>query len=618
MTKYTKHGNDRMFNFKSIFLSMKKSFFLFFLCAICGSGWLIQSCSNTPARTTKVTTEVSVPNFGLFDHTGDFHRLHYYDNADAIVLFIQGNKCPIVRNAFTDFKALESAFADENVKFFMMNSNVQDSRESVAKEAAEYEVMTPILIDSEQLVADVLDVDITAEAFVIDPKDWSLKYRGPLNDRIGYESQKNEASSEPLKDAIQAVITGSEVAEVFVNTKGCAVVRKMKHEDYESLTYTDDISHILKDNCFECHQKGGIAPWAMESYNAVFGWSAMIKNVLLEQRMPPWQADPHYGEFKNNISLTEEEKRKLLAWIAGGLKKGDGEDLLASATPASSEWANGEPDYIITLKQEDIPATGIIDYRYQAHTLDFDKDVFVQSYQILPGNTSVLHHVLANVEYPDGEQFPIQDRKSEWLDGILIGWAPGGTPETFPEGSGKRIPKGSTIYFQNHYTTSGKAESDVTRIGLYLNEDVPEKEYLTIGPANFRIKIPPNEPAAAFTAVQEVEQDITLYQALPHMHYRGKSMNFVVKYPDGETEKILNVPGYNFNWQRFYNFKTPKSIPAGSKIYVNAIFDNSAQNEFNPDPSQTLYFGEQTFDEMLVGYLSYTIDNQSEDLSYVD
>jgi len=584
------------------------------LCLLISS---FQSCSKSP-RIAKLATEVKVPNFGLFDHSGGFHTLHYYDNYDAIVLFVQGNKCPIVRNAFSDFNQIKSSFKDKNVSFFMINANVQDDRKSIASEAKEFGVETPILIDTDQLVADVLDIDITAEAFVINPKDWSVAFRGPLNDRIGYESQKNEASADYLADAIQELLTHGTVENSFVNTKGCAVVRKFKHEDYENLTYTEDIAPILLDNCYECHQEGGIAPWAMESYNAVFGWSAMIKNVLLEQRMPPWQADPHYGDFSNNISLSQVQRRKIVAWINGGLKKGDGEDALANARPEPSEWKLGEPDYILTLNQEDIPATGIIDYRYQTHELIFEDDVYVNSYQILPGNPSVLHHVLANVEYPSGEKFPIDDRKSKWLDGILIGWAPGGTPEIFPEGSGKRIPRGSKIIFQNHYTTSGKAESDVTKIGLYFTKTKPEKEYLTIGPANFRIKIPPNEPAAAFTAVQHVTEDMTLYQALPHMHYRGKSMDFVVEYPDGKTEKILNVPGYNFNWQRFYNFKTPMSIPAGSKIYVNAVFDNSAQNDFNPDPSKTLYFGDQTFDEMLVGYLSYTIDNVNQDLSMID
>jgi len=564
-------------------------------------------------------TDITVPNFGLYDNHSDFHRLHYYNDAAAIVLFVQGNECPIVRNAFTDFRDIESEYAPKGVKFFMINSNIQDTRESIAKEMVSYDVDTPVLVDEDQLVADVLDLDITAEAFVINPKDWSIAYRGPINDRIGYESQKNNASNKYLSDALKATIGNTSVENSFVNTKGCAIARKSKHEDGEELTYTDDIAPIFLDNCYSCHQKGGIAPWVMNGFPAVYGWSAMIKQVLLEQRMPPWQADPHYESFKDDLSLTAEERRKIMAWIDNGMSKGEGEDLLATASPNASEWTLGEPDYVIELNKEDIPATGIIDYRYQTHKLPYDKDVYLRAYQVLPGNPNVLHHILANVEYPNEEDFPVKDRKSPWLDGILFGWAPGGTPDVFPKNSGRKIPAGSSIHFQNHYTTSGKAESDGSKIGLYfVDDDVPEKEYITVGPANFRIKIPPHEAAASFKAVHHFDEDVTLYQSFPHMHYRGKSMDFVLELPDGKTRKLLNVPSYNFNWQRFYTYENPISIPAGSKITVNAVFDNSEQNEFNPDPTKTLYFGQQTFDEMLVGYLSYTIDDEKQDLSSVD
>ena len=586
------------------------------LVAICLFVMLI-ACNHDIQRTTKTVVDVSVPNFGLYDNHGGFHRLHYYDNAKAVVLFVQGNKCPIVRNAFIDYKSIEEKYASQGVEFFMINSNVQDDRESIASEMESYEVDIPVLVDEDQLVADILDLDITAEVFVLDPKDWSIAYRGPINDRIGYESQKNNADVNYLEDAIDATIAGNPVAEAFVNTKGCAIARKSKHDKGEDLTYSDDIAPILLDNCYDCHQEGGIAPWAMESFNAVFGWSATIKQVLLDQRMPPWQADPHVESFKDDLSITTEQKRKIISWIDHGMKKGNGKDILANAEPSASKWKLGEPDYVIELNKEDIPPTGIIDYRYQSHQLPFDKDLYLSAYQVLPGNPNVLHHVLANVEYPNGQVFPVKERKSPWLDGILFGWAPGGNPEVFPERSGKKIPAGSTIYFQNHYTTSGKDESDVTRIGLYFTKDIPEKEFITIGPANFNIKIPPHEANAAFTAVHKFDEDVTLYQTFPHMHYRGKSMDFVLEYPNGKSKQVLNVPGYNFNWQRFYSYENPISVPAGSKMMVNAIFDNSSQNEFNPDPDKTLYFGDQTFDEMLVGYISYTVDDEKRDLSVV-
>ena len=564
------------------------------------------SCSEK--RVAKEIDDSKVSDFGLFDHLGDFHRLQYYKDASAIVLFVQGNKCPIVRKAFIDLDAIKTEYGAKNVKFFMINSNIQDNRASVKEEMADYDTDIPVLIDRHQLVADLLDIDITAECFVIDPKDWTLKYRGPINDRIGYESQKNNASNHYLKDALNQVINGTEVVSAFVNTKGCAVARLIKNEGYEELTYTEHIAPILKDNCYKCHQEGGIAPWAMNNFNTVFGWSRMIKQVLLTQRMPPWQADPEVNEFHGDLSLSQEEKRQIIAWIDGGLQKGDG-DPMASLIPDENKYSLGDPDLEIKLKKEDIPASGIIDYRMQEYAMNTDEDLYLRAVEVLPGNPNVLHHVLATIEYPEGYEFPVKQRASEWLDGIMAGWAPGGEPDIFPKGTGRLIPKGSTIHFQLHYTTSGKEESDETTLGLYFHEEKPEIEYITLGPANFEIYIQPELPHQPFTAVKKFEEDVTIFSMLPHMHYRGKSMRFTMKYPDGSEEMLLSVPAYNFNWQRFYIMKNPVFAPKGSELIVNAVFDNSDNNEFNPDPSETLYFGEQTFDEMLVGYISLVKGN---------
>ena len=398
------------------------------------------------------------------------------------------------------------------------------------------------------------------------------------------------------------------MASAFVNTKGCAVARLSKKEGYESLTYSDHIAPILKENCYRCHQEGGIAPWAMNNYNAVFGWSRMIKQVLLDQRMPPWQADPEVNEFHDDMSLTQEEKRKLIAWIDGSMEKGH-DDPMALLQPNSNKYTLGEPDLEIKLQKEDIPATGIIDYRMQEYSMNTDEDLYLKAVEVLPGNPNVLHHVLANIEYPEGYEFPIKQRASEWLDGIMAGWAPGGEPDIFPEGTGKLIPKGSTIHFQLHYTTSGKEESDETTLGLFYHDSKPELEYITIGPSNFKIYIQPELAHQPFTAVKKFEEDVTLFSMLPHMHYRGKSMKFTLQYPDGSTKELLSVPAYNFNWQRFYALKNPVFAPKGSELIVNAVFDNSSNNQFNPDPSETLYFGEQTFDEMLVGYVTLVKGN---------
>ena len=552
-----------------------------------------------------------VRNFGLYDQEGDFHRMYYYDDAKAVVLFVQGNGCPIVRKSLNRFQDLAAEYSEKGVLFFMINSNLQDSRESVKEEADAFGIELPVLIDEDQLVADLLDIRITAESFVLDPKDWKIKYRGPMDDKMGYEAERASVKEPFLANALDKMLDGESIEEPYIAAKGCAVSRMKDRESYTELTYTDDIAPILRDNCVKCHQEGGIAPWPMNGYPMVAGWSAMMREVLMTQRMPPWQADPHYGVFKNDISIDQDELRKIVAWINGGVKKGDGEDILASLPPTAQEWKMGEPDFILELDQEDIPANGIIDYRYQTHSMAFDEDVFVKAYEVKPGNNAVLHHVLASVEYPSGMELPFERPRGEWLDGILIGWAPGGEPEEFPQGSGRRVPAGSKIHYQLHYTTSGKEETDKTRIGFYFHEDRPEKEFVVMGPANFEFEILPGIKDLPVVANEPINRAINLYAMLPHMHYRGKSMYYVAHYPDGTQEILLSVANYNFNWQRFYYLDEPKYLPVGTTLTVNAVFDNSTQNQFNPDPSKTIYFGEQTFDEMMIGYMSFTYEDET-------
>ena len=554
--------------------------------------------------------EVSVKNFGLYDQYDDFHRLHYYDDAKAVVLYVQGNSCPIVRKSVETFENIREEYAPKGVRFFMINSNLQDNRETIALEAENFNIETPILVDRDQIAADILDIQITAETFVLNPADWSITYRGPIDDRLGYGSDKGKASNAYLTDVLDQVLSGEDIAQQYIKTKGCAVARLSRNEDFENLTYVNDIAPLLEQKCIKCHQDGGIAPWPMNGYPMVAGWSAMMREVLNTGIMPPWQADPHIGVYGNDISLEREDKRKILAWIDGGLKKGEGKDPLADVELTAQNWTLGTPAYQILLDQEDIPANGIIDYRYQEKMVEIEEDKYLKAVEVKPGNPAVLHHVLARVQYPDGQEHPVAIRGSEWLDGLLLGWAPGGEVEVFPEGSGRKIPAGSSILFQLHYTTSGKAESDQTKIGLYFHEGTPEKEYVIHGPADFRLKIPPHAKNHPVVATEHFERPITLYAMLPHMHYRGKSMNYVANYPDGTSEVVLNVADYNFNWQRFYYLKEPLDLPAGSSITVNAVFDNSAQNPFNPDPEKTLYFGEQTFDEMMIGYMSFTYQDE--------
>ena len=559
--------------------------------------------------------EATVPNFGLIDQNGDFHNLYYYSDYDVVVLYIQGNKCPIVRNALSDLKAVRNKYEDKKIKFLMINSNLQDKREAILAEADEFDIDFPILKDDAQLVAEALQLYRTAEAIVLDPKSWTVQYRGPINDRVGYESQRDDAMNHYLADAIDAQLNGTPVAESQIKTMGCLI--KRLHSDpaeFASISYEKDVAPILITKCKKCHVPGGIAPWQMTDYETVFGWSLMMREVLRTKRMPPWQADPQYGHFQQDLSLTNEELQTLVHWVDAGAKKDSERDPLKEYTDVAPKWDQGEPDLVFTLDSEDIPATGVIDYRYQEHEIELDKDIWATGFQVLPGNREVLHHVLVSVIYPDGYLEPI-DRRSPWLDGLLAAWAPGGETERFPENTGRAIPKGSKLHFQLHYTSNGKPQTDQSTVGLYFTEEPPQNEYLLVGAFNPELQIPPHERQYENQAKYRFKDDAILHGLFPHMHFRGKSMKFTALYPDGSREVLLNVPNYNFNWQRGYMFEDPIELPARTVMYIDAVWDNSAQNTFNPAPEKTVYWGDFSFDEMLVGYMSFEYKNGASDLS---
>jgi len=561
------------------------------------------SCKALPEPNFDADTNVS--NFGLYDQDGEFHELYYYSDAKAIVLYTHGNDCSTVQDAVSDLKVVRKDFRDKGVSFLMLNANANDNRRSIANEAAEFDIDFPILKDEAQLVAESLELYRTAEAIVIDPADWSIVYRGPIRN----------ADHKLLDEALTNHLAGESNAEAFVKTSGSAIDRvHQTKKDFAEISYEHEIAPILIDKCMVCHVEGGIAPWQMTNYNTVFGWSRMMREVLITRRMPPYHADPDYGKFDHDLSLSTEELQTLVHWIDAGAKKDSDRDPLAEYTTVAPIWDKGEPDLIFELHKEDIPATGIIDYRYQEHEITIDKDIWATGFQVLPGNREVLHHVLASVIYPDGFTEPI-DRRSPWLDGLLAAWAPGGETEIFPENTGRAIPKGSKLHFQLHYTTNGKAQSDQSKVGIYYTDQEPENEYLMVGAFNTKLQIPPGEKRYENKAKYLFEHDAILYELFPHMHFRGKAMKFTALYPDGEREVLLNVPNYSFNWQRGYAFEEPLKLPARTVLYVDAIFDNSKQNAFNPAPEKTVYWGDFSFDEMLIGYISFEYQKDQAALS---
>jgi hypothetical protein len=548
----------------------------------------------TPSRPMSAN---AVSDFALLDHQGTFRHLYYYakDPATrAIVLFVQGNGCPLVRKRIPELKRLRDAYATNGVIFWMLNANPQDKREEVAREAAEFGIDLPVLMDEMQLVAQGLKIVRTAEAIVIEPNTWRIRYRGAIDDRLSYETEKPKAQREYLKDALDALLAGGPIKTEVTSAPGCVVA----YAKTGAVSYSDTVAPMLKANCVHCHMRGGIGPFAMSSYEKVRGWSDMIREVLVTRRMPPWQADPHVGTFGNDFSLSPEQTRTLVQWIDAGMPRGTGEDPLAGDQPALPEWKLGKPDFVVDIPEQSVAAEGVFDYRYVTVDAPNTEDVWLGATEIVPGNTRVLHHIIATTIMPG------EDRNRNGKS--LTGYAPGMGPDLLPTGTGRLLKAGARIVFQLHYTASGKAETDRSRLGLYVSKEMPERELRSNVLIDYQFKIPPGTQEFVTRKSRRFDRDALLYTMNPHMHLRGKWMRYTARYPDGTQELLLNVPNYRFDWQRNYELKEPKRMPKGTEIVVEAAWDNSAMNLANPDPMKSVGWGDQTFNEMFFASYRYT------------
>lgn len=347
---------------------------------------------------------VPVEDFALLDHQGHHRRLYYHSDAPAVVLFVQGNGCPIARNAIPIWKQLRDQFAPRGVVFWMLNANSQDDRAAVAGEALAYAIDTPILIDETQLVAESLGVTRTAEAIVIDPARRKIVYRGPVDDRLGYETQR-PARHHWLRDALTAHLEGQAVESVERPSPGCVVnLIDRDREAHASISYSETIAPLLERRCRSCHRTGGVAPWSMSSYEMVRGWAPMMREVLRTGRMPPWHADPHVSRFANDISLSVEEKRTLVHWIEAGAPRGGGPDPLSRPPPPVPVWHLGEPNLVLEAPEQTLPATGVLPYRYEVVDIPVDRDVWIRAADIQPTNPRVMHHGTAYLIPPEGDR----------------------------------------------------------------------------------------------------------------------------------------------------------------------------------------------------------------------
>jgi hypothetical protein len=387
---------------------------------------------------------------------------------------------------------------------------------------------------------------------------------------------------------------------------GCRISYAKVANDDEAPDYATQVAPLLQQYCVECHRKGAIGPWSMNAHRRVANYAEMIEEVLLTRRMPPLDPHPDYGSFRDVQSLSLEETQTLLRWVEAGAPRGDGEDPLTEPLAPLADWRLGDPDVVLQLpNQEHVPPTGVLPYRYIEVANPFTNDVWLTGLDIKPGNRKVVHHVILYAKW-DGAP---DDGSGKGA--FMVGWAPGASALKYPDGVAKRLPAGAKLTVEMHYTTCGPEETDQSEIALYLADGPRERSAETRAAVQLDLNIPPGDREAAHQATYAFKKPATIYGLFPHMHFRGKWMRYDLLLPNGERETLLHVPRYDFQWQLSYYLKEPRRIPAGSWLLVTGAFDNSADNPANPDPGRRVVFGEQSWDEMFIGFFEAADDPES-------
>jgi len=561
-----------------------------------------QSRADEPAEKAPASpVGKTVAEFLLSDSHGKQVALSDFREKKAIVLYFMGTGCPIANLYLPALVELQKKYEPQGLSIVGVHSNAGLTLEEIARHADEHKFALPVLHDAEHRVADALGAERTAEVFLLDERR-VVRYHGRIDDRYGYTYKRGTALRNDLEEAVKELLAGKAISVPDTPPRGCLITRKKQPAALADVTYTQHVSRILQQRCQECHRPGMIGPFPLMTYDDAVENSAMMKEVVLQRRMPPWHADPRYGDFSNNRRMPQEELDQLVSWIDAGTPRGDDKDL-PPARQYAEGWQIGQPDMVFRLPKEvTIAAQGTVPYLYYRVPTNFKEDVWIQAAEAKPGNRAVVHHII--VYYRDPKQRENPEHRLQ--DHHVVGTAPGDPPLVLPKGVARKIPAGSELVFQMHYTPTGKEETDQSEVGFILYKDKEPPRYNATAKAivNARFRIPAGASNHRVEARHTFNRDTIVFSLMPHMHVRGKDFLFRAKYPDGRDEILLSVPSYDFNWQNSYTPAKPLLLPKGTTLECVAHYDNSKDNPANPDPTKEVRWGDQTWEEMMIGWLS--------------
>lgn len=544
-----------------------------------------------------------IGNVDITDLAGRSQKLRALAAAQPFtVIAVTSPTCPLSRKFAPTLAALEDTWKSKGVQFIFTGAIASDPPESLSALAKEHGLDGPVTADAPQSLLKALQAESTTEVFLID-RALTLHYRGAVDDQYGIGYQKDQPTQHYLADALTAVTSQQRPRLAATTAPGCALeLEKPAAPAATALTWHRDVSRIIQRNCQECHRPGGTGPFEMLNLEDVTGHAAMIKKVVTKGIMPPWFATPQTGAhaitWANDRSLSESDRTALLTWLAGDRAAGDPTEAPVPLT-WPPEWAMGTPDAVVEIPQPvAVQANGRMRYQYREVTTRFPEDRWVTGIEVRPSALAQVHHVLVFASAPG-------QRRVTDGDDFFAAYVPGSSATVYPDGYAKKLPAGARLTFQLHYTPNGTVTEDRTRLGLKFGKEAPRYEVHVAAAKQRFFKIPPGAPNHEVKGTLPVPFDSRILSFMPHMHMRGKAFRYDMVDPAGERRELLNVPAYDFNWQLQYRSAEPVLAMTGSRIEATAWYDNSPENPNNPDAAKTVTWGDQTEEEMMIGYLEY-------------
>jgi peroxiredoxin len=537
------------------------------------------------------------------------------------VLLFYSSECPISNAYSSTYNALYDAFRSPTVKWTGICIDPDLGDADVATHARDFGLKFPVVRDRQGTLARKVGATMTPEAFVFDG-DGRLRYHGRIDDQFAARRVRNaNPTGAGLKDALAALLRGEEVKVPHVPAVGCPIPEPRSAA--AAPTYSKDVASILQKNCQECHRKGQVGPFALETYEQARKRAPDLATVVEDRSMPPWKASRQVGpKFKHDRSLSDHDIATIQAWAEAGAPEGNRVDLPPPPKFPEGWTIEGGPDLVLDIGTDfQVPATGDDVYRCFVVPTSLSQDMYISAIEYQPGNRKVVHHILAYVETrgearkrdadDPGPGYSCFSGPGVRIDGDLGGWAPGNQPSQLSDGIGRSLPKGADVIVQVHYHPDGKPELDRSKIALrFARKPVRQTLHWNLA-ANPEMKIPAGESNVEVQASWQVPVDVIAHAVVPHMHLLGKDMLMTVAYPDGRTQDLIKIDAWDFNWQYTYYLEKPLDLPKGSVVKVVAHYDNSVGNPHNPNkPPKEVTWGEATTDEMCIGFVAVTKKGQ--------